>query len=210
MIVFENDAFLVLDKPMGWLSIPGRMGKEDPRPCIRTYWEAEKKQKLLPCHRLDCEVSGLLMLAKTEVAHREANGWFEEKIVQKSYEAITEMITPPTGKSFLWKSQLLKGKKRAYVSPVGKLAVTQAEFQNQLKFNGASAGLWKLNPQTGRSHQLRFELANQGYPIVGDTLYGSTVPFKDGGIALRAVSLDFSQCNFGPFGLPSQLKVKGL
>jgi tRNA pseudouridine32 synthase/23S rRNA pseudouridine746 synthase len=147
------------------------------------------------------------MLAKTEDAHREANRWFEEKLIHKTYEALSEIKLPPEKKSYLWKSNILKGKKRAYVSPVGKLAVTQAEYEGTAKFKEQTVGKWKLSPLTGRSHQLRFEMAQQGFPILGDSLYGATLPFEKDGIALRAVALDFSRCDASSFDLPQSLEV---
>ena len=61
-IVFENPRFLVVDKPSGWLSVPGRQGEADPRPCLSR--ELRARGQVFPVHRLDEEVSGLILFAR--------------------------------------------------------------------------------------------------------------------------------------------------
>ncbi len=92
------------------------------------------------------------------------------------------------GQSQRWQSLLLRGKKRAYVHAAGKEAVTVA---TPLVIDGGRV-LWRLCPQTGRPHQLRVELSRRGCPILGDSLYGSTLAWGQG-IALRAVELDLAE-----------------
>lgn len=87
-ILFENPQFLVIDKPAGWLSVPGRQGEDDVRPCLGR--ELEKTHgRIWPVHRLDLEVSGLILYARTAAAHREASMAFERHRVQKTYQAFT-------------------------------------------------------------------------------------------------------------------------
>ena len=84
-----------------------------------------------------------------------------------------------------WRSQLLRGKKRAYEAPYGKDSLTLAEMVNTVP----GGWEWRLNPVTGRAHQLRFELFKRGIPIWGDSLYGSQVDWPEG-IALRSVQIE--------------------
>src|SRR5262249_37266290 len=108
------------------------------------------------------------------------------------------------GTSYVWKSKLLRGKKRAYESPAGKLAETRALYTG----SRPAGALWELHPKTGRPHQLRVHLAQHGFPILGDVLYGAKQPRDGGGIALRAVRLSLRGCSGREvFGLPEDLSV---
>jgi len=204
----------VVDKAAMVLSVPGRMGEEDDRPVLGRILEKDLGMTLYPVHRLDFEVQGLIMYAKTPAAHRAGNGWFENKIVSKKYSALTLAPTADhpqefqTGVALEWKCRLLRGKKRAYESPHGKDSLTYA---NLVSKNHLGYFHWELSPVTGRSHQLRYELFRHGMPIVGDALYGSTVKFDQDGIALRSFEIDFSRAkNREEFSLPEKIVSKTL
>ncbi|MEN0057965.1 MAG: RNA pseudouridine synthase [Bdellovibrio sp.] len=222
-IVFENDQFVICDKPHGVLSTPARFEDEDRR-CLGVELQTMLKMQIYPVHRLDYEVSGLVMYAKSAEAHRLANAWFEKKEIQKTYRAWTTkqdfshipdtvfnprtMINLQKSNKFEWKSKILRGKKRAYESAQGKVSLTLAEF---LEANSEGFLQWNLQPVTGRSHQLRFDLSRQGFPILGDKLYGSSVDYGLEKIALRSFKLDFSNCSgAGVLGLPSIIEAFAL
>ncbi|MEQ1879078.1 MAG: RNA pseudouridine synthase [Bdellovibrionia bacterium] len=208
--LFENEQFIVVDKPGGWLSVPSQWGEEDPRPCMSIELSKKTGQQIWPVHRLDLEVTGALLFAKNARAHQLANGWFENRSIDKTYEAWTDG-TAPTKNFFEWNSVLQSGKKRAFESPKGKLAVTRAYWKKSVEFKGQPAQQWMLDPLTGRRHQLRVHLAKNGFVILGDTLYGSTREFLPSVIALRSVALDFSKCDEArSLGLPAEVKAPGL
>ncbi len=213
-IIFENERFLAADKPMGWLTVPSRFAKSDERPCLLTELRA-RCGAVWAVHRLDVEASGLVLFAKDADAHRAANGWFAGRTIHKVYEAWTEgesSLAAAAAKSPVeWRSRIMRGKRRAYPHARGKLAVTRAKWMGSRPFRGATIQEWRLEPLTGRSHQLRFELARQGFPIEGDALYGAMKPFVSGGVALRSVKLDFAACpSAAEYGLPDALTVPGL
>jgi tRNA pseudouridine32 synthase/23S rRNA pseudouridine746 synthase len=187
-LIHEDALWLVLDKEPGWLTVPGRMGAADPRPCLRTQAEAEYG-RLWVVHRLDEPVSGLVLFARTADAHRIANMAFESRAVRKSYHAQTHGSAPDRAQ-ITFRDSLRKGKKRAFRAPHGKPALTEALCKGGAQGKPLN---WLLKPQTGRTHQLRVQLSLRGWPILGDTLYGAE-PTEEPGIALRAVSLE------GPFG----------
>jgi tRNA pseudouridine32 synthase/23S rRNA pseudouridine746 synthase len=148
-----------------------------------------------PVHRLDEEVSGILVFAKNAEAHRRLCGLFEARTAKKEYEAYTTSSSPalafePGAPALRFEDLLARGKRRAFVAPHGKQALTLASPMGEIVDGESTVQRWILRPQTGRSHQLRVQLALRGYPIVGDALYGSTRPFVPDGIALRAVRLD--------------------
>lgn len=211
-MIFNNEHFLAVDKRPGFLSVPSRIGELDSRPCEGIEWQEKLKTRLFPVHRLDEEVTGILLFAKSDTAHREASLWFEHRQVAKEYEALTETgeKTYEPGQKFTWKSKLLRGKKRAYEKEFGKPSVTEAEFKGPGFLPESLA--WHLKPLTGRPHQLRFEMYKHHHPIVGDSLYGATSKFgTELGTALRAVRLDLSRCDARErYGLPEELKVDSL
>ena len=189
-IVHLDERVLVVDKPAGWLVIPGR-SPQDPRPVLKLHLESEHG-RLWTVHRLDEPVSGLLVFARDAATHRELNRLFETRAVTKTYEALTAGRREPG--ELLWDAPLRRGKKRSYVAHHGKPARTRARC-----LGGTPAGLrWELHPETGRTHQLRVHCAHAGFPIHGDALYGSEIVREDG-IALRAVRLAIP--GFGDFGV---------
>jgi 23S rRNA-/tRNA-specific pseudouridylate synthase len=221
-IQFENEHFAILDKEAMILTTPSREGAADGRMCLGIELQRALKQQIFPMHRLDFEVSGLVIFAKNSEAHRAANEWFEHKQVFKTYRASTEsqtfahipadiqnprtFLAPKPKEKFLWKARLLRGKKRAYWHVSGKHSETEAIYQGLDMATGWHQ--WDLHPLTGRPHQLRYELSARGFPIVGDELYGSRLKFNRPGIALRAHKIDFSRApQAASFGLPKELEV---
>lgn len=224
-IVFSNEHFVVLDKPAMVLTTPSREGAADERECLGISLQNELKTQIFPVHRLDFEVSGLVMFAKSAKAHSVANGWFEHKSVFKIYQAFTteqnfdhipdnvknhrQKLSPQPQEKYFWKSRLLRGKRRAYEHATGKASETEAIYIG--KVAGTGWYRWELHPLTGRPHQLRYELSAHGFSIVGDELYGSKVGFNKPGIALRAVKIDFTQTpGAAEFSLPAAIEVAPL
>lgn len=224
-IVFENSNFVVCDKPSGVLSTPSRYENIDSRMCLGLMLQKELNIQIYPVHRLDFEVSGLVMYAKNPEAHRAANAWFETKQVLKTYRALTtgpdfshipanvpnprQILQLQPGDTFEWKSHLLRGKRRAYESPQGKPSLTRAVYLGDPESGRQS---WDLEPVTGRSHQLRFDLSRHGFPIVGDKLYGSKILWaSNDSIALRAYKIDFSLATGADaLGLPAKIHVQAV
>ena len=220
-ILLENRHLIIIDKPAGMLSILGRLGINDPRPCVLTWFRLERKINVLPIHRLDCEVSGLMILAKRPEVQTIITPWFAKKMINKSYSALTEGTACEdwvAGRTkFFWESRIERGKKRAYEHKDGKIAITEAVWIGHYKVRATdpsgtvSPGLlhWRLSPKTGRSHQLRYELAKQGFPIAGDTLYGAQVREDNKNVALRAVEIDFTACpGAKSLGLPPFIELE--
>ncbi len=198
-IIHRNSQFVVVEKPPLWLSVPGRF--EDDRPILGTALQEILDARIWPIHRLDFEVSGVMIYALTADAHKRASALFEKQLIKKTYQAFSEPNVEPSPEKWLWKRKLLRGKKRSYESEHGDLAVTEAEIVD------APAGEWRLRPQTGKPHQLRVEMALQGHPIQGDSLYGSKIQWTTPGIALRAISLELPEDFAKQAELPARLSV---
>lgn len=165
----HRDAHLILiDKPSGLLSVPGRGA--DKADCAITRVQAEFPDALT-VHRLDMATSGLLMMARSKEMQRALSGLFERGEVEKSYLAdVCGTPAPASGEIDLplitdWPRRPLQK-----VDPeLGKPSRTLYET---LSVTAGTARL-KLTPLTGRSHQLRVHLAAIGHPILGDEFYAS-------------------------------------
>jgi tRNA pseudouridine32 synthase/23S rRNA pseudouridine746 synthase len=221
-VVFENESWCAVLKPAGTLSVPSRQGESDARECVGTRLQSQLGQQIWPVHRLDFEVSGLLIFAKSADAHRDANAAFEKGLIQKTYHALSAReacdpdprlyqdqarLVAPAQENLeaLWSTKLVSGKRRSFAASHGKDSLTRASWKN---YSGSSR-LWTLHPLTGRSHQLRLHMALAGFPIHGDTLYGSQASHSGEGIALQAVKLDFSKLSENDRrGLPSFLEIQ--
>lgn len=205
-IVFENAHFVVVDKAANVLSVPSRMGEAEERPILGLVLQNDLGIRLFPVHRLDFEVQGLIMFAKTPAAQKAGNAWFEKKTVEKIYCALTKSHSGhEVGETNEWQCRLLRGKKRAYEAAHGKESLTIAHLES---LDESGYFHWVMRPITGRSHQLRYELFRHGMPIIGDALYGSAEKFSFEGIALRSFKIDFSKThNRQEFSLPDQIVV---
>ncbi len=212
-ICFQNEFFIIVDKEAQVLSVPSR-DRDDDRPILGKILEQDLKTQIYPVHRLDYEVSGLIMFALTPAAQKAGNAWFEKKEVHKTYSALSasperKPHTFKKGEKLMWKCKLLRGKKRAYESPHGKESLTEALLVDEK--NGIL--LWELSPITGRSHQLRYELFRHDQPILHDFLYGaspeSSTQYPGRGIALRSFRIDFSRApKAKDFLLPEKIEIE--
>ncbi len=215
-IVFQNEHFVICNKPVGVLSVPSR-DKADPRFCLGTEVQKVFKKQVFPVHRLDFEVSGLIIYALNPEAHKVSQEWFQKKQIQKKYIAITEkqnfshwpdhietdrsLICEVPSEIFFWKTQILRGKKRSFQSVNGDWAETKAQISRRLNDELLE---WQLWPITGKSHQLRLELSRHGFPIVGDSLYGSKKSHSKSGIALVSSEIDLKLVK-NTLGLPEKI-----
>ncbi len=199
-IYCQNDQLCFVEKPAGTLSVPSRLGLKDTRIVVGKELETQLVRKIYPLHRLDFEVSGLMVFALTEMSHRLVSQEWESKNVKKTYRALSlsKNLDLKTGINGTWRSVLAKGKKRAFEAEWGKPAITEWEILDQFLLDSTEKIIWwQLSPITGRSHQLRFELSKNETPILGDFLYGAPKTSRnqilaENEIALRSHSIEFS------------------
>jgi tRNA pseudouridine32 synthase/23S rRNA pseudouridine746 synthase len=170
-IVYEDEALVVVNKPAGMLSVPGRTQDYS----VAT-WAQQRWPGAMMVHRLDMSTSGLLLVAKTTDAYHQLQRQFEEHIIKKKYLAVVEGV--PAREHGIIDLPLLCdpiNRPRQVVDyEHGKRAITEYRVLSTQK-NRPSVSLLALWPHTGRTHQLRMHCAHPdglGCPIVGDELYG--------------------------------------
>lgn len=175
-VVFVDDHLLVLNKPSGLLSVPGR-GK-DKQDCLIARAQAQWPEALT-VHRLDMSTSGLMVIAKGPEMQRSLSQAFAQREVHKIYEAIVagELSANETGDADAWSDihmPLLIDWPNRPKSKVdwehGKPSHTQWRVKHS---NLTNATRVELQPITGRTHQLRLHMMAIGHPIWGDALYAS-------------------------------------
>ena len=174
-VVHVDDALIVVDKPAGLLSVPGR--GDDKQDCaLRRVRTLHADAQVV--HRLDMATSGLLVFARGPAAQRTLSIAFAERRVGKRYLAIVHGRPAPTaGEIALPLAADWPNRPRQQVdTDRGKPSLTRYRVLDPAGDAQAASPAVRsrvaLEPLTGRSHQLRVHLAAIGHPIAGDTLYG--------------------------------------
>lgn len=188
-IIYVDDDLLVVDKPAGLLSVPGRgEGKED---CLASRVQVVFSDALT-VHRLDMATSGLLIMARGEEMHRRLSRMFMERQVTKRYSAVLDgLLAQETGEVDLPLICDWPNRPRQKVDfEVGKHSLTRFRRLDFSTRNQTTRV--ELEPITGRSHQLRVHMAALGHPILGDDLYGGPAEAKAHRLLLHATDLCFT------------------
>ncbi len=185
-VIYEDEWLLVIHKPAGLLSAPGKLGHPSVYSLIRASYPDVTGPLLV--HRLDMDTSGLLLLAKTKEVHKQLQQQFKNHLIKKGYIALLDgILSQQEGRIDLPLCADPADRPRQQVSyKYGKPATTLykvIEYREQHT-------LVAFYPVTGRTHQLRVHAAHQlglNAPIVGDRLYGK----KAERLCLHAESLQF-------------------
>lgn len=186
--VFEDEALLAVNKPEGISSIPER---DLSVPSVRRVLEAERGAQLFVVHRLDKEVSGVLLFAKSASAHRELSLAFEHRRVEKLYLAVVHGTVRRD--AFTIDAPLREyGSGRMGVDPRGKPSLSHVRVLDRTTANT----LVEVRPKTGRRHQIRAHLYSEGHPLVGDRRYGQHRGSDAPRLLLHARRLDLPSLSF--------------
>lgn len=194
-ILFEDNHLIAINKPAGFLVQGDRTGDqtilEVMKRYIKTTYNKPGNVFLAPNHRLDRPVSGVLLFSKTSKALGRVNQLFQENKIRKTYYAIAEGI--PNQLEGKLTHYLAKNRKKniSFVTRRGKYDSKKCVLYYEVTRVINRKSLFKLNPQTGRSHQIRVQLASLGTPIIGDLKYGATQTMEDRSIALCCHSMEF-------------------
>ncbi len=170
-IIYQDDDIVVLNKPSGLLTVPGRLPEH--QDCLQN-----RAIKVLPTativHRLDMATSGIILMALNKPAHVEISRQFEKRLTKKRYIArVFGKVAEQTGsveKPLIcdWPNR----PKQKVDFEHGKKALTHYKVLDYSDdIDGQTTTLVELTPITGRSHQLRVHMLAIGHPILGDRLY---------------------------------------
>ncbi len=186
-VVYEDNFVVVVNKPAGLLSVPGR--GPDNQDSVLTRLQFLMPQPVFVVHRLDQDTSGLLLAAKSQTAYVILQRQFAARRVHKQYVAWVEgVVKEDTGVITLPLRLDVHDRPRQVVDPqAGKPALTSWTVRSREPLRTCVT----LSPHTGRTHQLRVHCAHPqglGAPIVGDRLYGQA----DDRLCLHAEELGFA------------------
>lgn len=173
-IIHADEDLIVVDKPAGLLSVPGR--GEDRQDCLVARVQTRFTDALI-VHRLDMATSGLMILARSKKIHRLLSMAFERRIVDKRYVAVVHgHIENDSGDINLPLICDWENRPRQIVDfNRGRPAFTHYDVIERSGEGEHATSRVELHPFTGRSHQLRVHLLSLGHPILGDSLYAPTV-----------------------------------
>lgn len=167
-ILDEDRDLLAVDKPAGLAAIPER---DLAQPSAQRRLEAQRGERLFVVHRLDKEVSGLLLFARTAPAHRALSLAFERREVDKRYLGLVwGEVVGDEGEVALPIREFGSG--RMGVDARGKASLTRWSVLARGVLAGRPVTLLALSPHTGRRHQLRVHCYAIGHALVGDPRYG--------------------------------------
>jgi len=193
-ILLEDNHLLAVAKPAGMLSMGDDTGDDSVADQAKQYLKRKYNKPgnvfLGVVHRLDRPVSGVLLFARTSKAASRLSDQFRRGAVSKRYVAVVEgQVRESAGLLTDW---LHKDREKNHVSVVTKAVrdAKECRLEYQVLSCDKSSTTVGLRPLTGRSHQIRVQLANQGHPIVGDLRYGADDPLGHR-ILLHAQQLEF-------------------
>ena len=192
-LVYADAYVLVLTKPAGLLSVPGK--GEDKQDCLSIRVQQCYPDALI-VHRLDMATSGLMLMARGAEIQTALSKMFESRVIQKSYIAVVDGQVLGTNTSADWRLIDLPialdwpNRPLRVIHADGKPSQTRWRVQRYDLMNNTTRV--ELEPITGRSHQLRVHLKALGHPILGDALYApADIAARGDRLMLHACALGF-------------------
>ena len=174
-ILYEDEHYLVINKPVGLISVPSPAHRGDTVASrVKGYYiEQDYRHKVVHVvTRLDRYTSGVMLIAKNTLAHSLMGNLLNHQKIEKHYEALVHgylrqkegLIDAPIARS---RESIIE----RVVAPEGKPSITQYKM---LKYLEKDISYVSLSLHTGRTHQIRVHMSHMGHPLVGDDLYGGS------------------------------------
>ena len=184
-ILFEDADILVCIKPAGYLSEDSEAENSLPRTIVRE----RTLSALFAVHRLDREVSGVMVYAKSKTAAAKLSAQVADRSFEKEYLAVVEGV--PADDEATLTDLLFKDsrKNKSFVVDRKRAGVKEASLSYKTLAKSDGRALVRVKLHTGRTHQIRVQFASRKMPVLGDGKYGSTV--RSGEIALASCMIKF-------------------
>ena len=194
-IIHEDAQFLIINKPAGLLSVPGK--HEHLQDCLESRIQAHTPEARI-IHRLDTATSGIMVLARTPHAHRHIGLQFENRQVSKTY--LADIWGKPSVKSGTINLPLICDWPNRPLQKIDFEVGKPAETEWEMLESNEDITRVLLKPKTGRSHQLRVHMLELGHPILGDNLYAHDEAFNaTARMHLHASTLKFRHPDGGAY-----------
>jgi 23S rRNA pseudouridine1911/1915/1917 synthase len=194
-ILYEDNHIIAVYKPAGLLVQGDESGARSLMDEVRDYLK-EKYNKpgkafLGMVHRLDRNVSGIVLFGKTSKGASRLSEQFRSHDIRKIYSAVVEgELKNRSGKliHFLKKDE---ARRRAFISDASQEGYDQSELEYEVLKSNKNYTLVIIDLRTGRFHQIRSQFSHIGHPIAGDSKYGSKIKMPSGHLALCATEVNF-------------------
>lgn len=184
MIIFEDREIVVCIKPKGLISQQGAPGTQS----MVSVLSEKCGCRIYPVHRLDKDVSGVMVYAKTQKAAGVLSKQVSDRKMKKNYLAVTlrgDIPEEGTMEDLLFFD---KQRNKSFIAKRERKGVKKAVLHYRLVKTLGDRSLYSVSLETGRTHQIRVQFASRKMPLVGDRKYGSK---ESGDIGLYSTSLSF-------------------
>jgi len=174
-IVYEDEDFVVVNKPAGMSTHPSHLGGTGTLAnAVTFYWQGLGRNILFrPINRLDKDTSGLVLIGKSQFAHQGIFNQLKQHTIDRRYVALVERsMAKDNGYIDQPIARLDDNKRQRIVHPTGQSATTHYQVLDKYPDHT----LLSLKLETGRTHQIRVHLSFIGHPVCGDLLYGFASP----------------------------------
>ena len=187
-VVYEDDALAVINKPAGMIVHSGAGARSQRGTLVNALLHrfgllSGVSGELRPgiVHRLDKDTSGLIVVAKSDLAHRRLAEQFARREIKKTYIALTHgWIKPDRGTiAAAIARDRIRRTRMTTRTRAGREAVSHWRVLRRVPSRFGKFSLLEIKIDTGRTHQIRVHLASLGHPVVGDSLYGAPRELKD-------------------------------
>ena len=192
VVVYEDEDLIVIDKPAGMVVHPAPGNPDETlvnallAHCGESLAGIGGVKRPGIVHRIDKDTSGLMVAAKTDIAHRSLSAQFAAHTLERAYRALVWGLPNPTKGEI--EGNIGRNprdrKKMAVVKSGGKTALTR--YQVLKSFAGGTVSLVECRLATGRTHQIRVHMTSLGHPLVGDPSYGRSRATRSGGLSPEA------------------------
>jgi tRNA pseudouridine32 synthase/23S rRNA pseudouridine746 synthase len=174
-ILFQDGAILAADKPHFLPVTPGGRYVEE---CLLNRLRARTGlADLVPLHRLDRETAGIVIFSVNPETRGAYHELFRHGKVEKIYHALAEVDQPPRENQWTVENRIVRGEPRFRMKTVAGIVNAHSHIQLlEVKHN---RGLFRLQPVTGKTHQLRLHMSGLGFGIINDRVYPDLQPERD-------------------------------